>query len=145
MQEKSTTELLRLFHQLPDEKQETFLEENHRMMTSGEWFSWYLHHSGISVREIARRLQGHVTRSYLYALINGEKQNPSRDIVLLLCLAAHMNRRQTRRTLEIFALRDLYVKDPRDVLIMIALNRGQYDIDALNDRLEEYGLPLLGA
>lgn len=61
----------------------------------------------------------------------------------MLCLAAHMNWKETRRTLELFQLREIYVKDPRDIIIATAINQEQFDIDQINDKLAAHGLTVL--
>lgn len=48
-----------------------------------------------------------------------------------------------RRTLELFQLRDLYVKDSRDIIIATAINLENFDIDAINDKLAAHGLEIL--
>lgn len=54
-----------------------------------------------------------------------------------------MNWKETRRTLELFQLREIYVKDPRDIIIATAINQEQFDIDQINDKLAAHGLTVL--
>jgi hypothetical protein len=89
--------------------------------------------------DILKNCQGYISKSYVYDLINGKKLKPSRDNVLLICLASHMNLKVTRRTLELFNHRNLYPKDKRDAIIAICINNKIYDIASVNDKLFEYG------
>ena len=81
--------------------------------------------------------RGLISKSYVYDILGGVKTNPSRDIVLILCIAAGMDRKLVRRVLENYGHRDLYVKDTRDI------NNQIYDLDRLNDELFRYGLATL--
>lgn len=56
-----------------------------------------------------------------------------------------MDRRMIRRTLEVFQHRELYLKDPRDLIIATYVNNRNYNIEAINSELYEYRLPLLMA
>lgn len=56
-----------------------------------------------------------------------------------------MDRRMIRRTLEAFQHRELYLKDPRDLIIATYVNNRNYNIEAINSELYEYRLPLLMA
>lgn len=76
----------------------------------------------------------------LLDILNGTKRNPSRDVVLLLCIAVHADRKQTRRLLEKYGHRDLYAKDTRDIIIATYINNKEYDIDRINDELFQYHL-----
>ena len=71
------------------------------------------------------------------------KTNPSRDVLLILCIAAKMDRKSTRRMLEVYGHRDLYVKDTRDIIIATYINNKNFDIDAINEELYRYGLATL--
>ena len=76
----------------------------------------------------------------MYMTFYGTKRNPSRDVVLLLCIAVHADRKQTRRLLEKYGHRDLYAKDTRDIIIATYINNKEYDIDRINDELFQYHL-----
>ena len=86
------------------------------------------------------RCRGILSKSYVYDILNGTKRNPSRDVVLLLCIAVHADRKQTRRLLEKYGHRDLYAKDTRDIIIATYINNKEYDIDRINDELFQYHL-----
>lgn len=90
--------------------------------------------------DVDERCRGILSKSYVYDILNGTKRNPSRDVVLLLCIAVHADRKQTRRLLEKYGHRDLYAKDTRDIIIATYINNKEYDIDRINDELFQYHL-----
>lgn len=144
MQEKPTTQLLDIFEKTSMENLGNYLMNYGRPSAPREVFNNYLaQNPHITQADIVRRCQGFVSRSYIYDLMSGKKTAPSRDIVLMLCLAAHMDRKMTRRMLEIFCHRDLYLKDSRDIVIAMCINQKIFDIHRVNDKLSEHGLPLL--
>lgn len=89
--------------------------------------------NGIAIADVVNRCRGILSKSYVYDILNGTKRNPSRDVVLLLCIAVHADRKQTRRLLEKYGHRDLYAKDTRDIIIATYINNKEYDIDRIND------------
>lgn len=144
MSQSDTTELFHLFSKVRTEKEMEQYLAQHTVTTSiRDYFNDYIASHSVTTAEIARRCSGLISKSYVYDLLNGQKEQPSRDIILILCLAAHMNRKETRRTLELFQLRDLYVKDSRDIIIATAINLENFDIDAINDKLAAHGLEIL--
>ena len=144
MPQSDTTELLHIFSGVHDKKGlEQYLATHAITPSIHDYFNDYFATHSITSSEIASRCKGLISKSYLYDLLNGQKTQPSRDMILILCLAAHMNRKETRRTLELFQLRELYVKDPRDIIIATAINQEQFDIDQINDKLAAYGLKIL--
>lgn len=138
MEEKSTTSLLNILNQTPLQDIDAFLADNQYENSVNKHFSEYFYKNDIKSSDIVKRCQGYISKSYIYDLINGKKNNPSRDNVILICLAAHMNLKETRRTLELFNHRALYPKDARDAIIAICINNKVYDIANINDRLFEH-------
>ncbi|MGN0438769.1 MAG: hypothetical protein ACI4F4_09625 [Lachnospiraceae bacterium] len=109
-------------------------------------FSEYIanNEEGITAAKIIQNCSGYISRSYAYDILSGNTaKHPNRDIILILCISAHMDRRITRRTLEAFHHRELYLKDPRDLIIATYLNNLIYDLTAINNELYQYELPLL--
>lgn len=100
----------------------------------------YIAEHSIAIADVVHRCRGILSKSYVYDILNGTKRNPSRDVVLLLCIAVHADRKQTRRLLEKYGHRDLYAKDTRDIIIATYINNKEYDIDRINDELFQYHL-----
>jgi hypothetical protein len=82
-------------------------------------------------------------RTYAYQIVSGNKQNPSRDKILSLCLGAHFDLNQTKHALEIAGLAPLYPKNSRDAAIIICINTGKFNIVDVNIFLEKNNLPIL--
>lgn len=144
MHNDSTTSKLNILNSVNINDIDDYLSEHISDITIGDYFSQCINHNIIKPADIVRKCQGYISKSYIYALINGEKSNPSRDVVILICLAGNMNLKQTRRTLELFHHRPLYPKDSRDAIIAICINNETFDIAAVNDCLFEHGLETLG-
>lgn len=150
MKDLSTTNLLNILeqNQITSETLSDYVTEAKDTYPNRSIFSDYIaqNSEGITTAQIIRNCSGYISRSYAYDILNGTtSKNPSRDIILVLCLSAHMNRRMFRRTLEAFQHRELYLKDPRDLIIATYVNNQNYNIEAINSELYEYQLPLLMA
>ncbi|MGN0151318.1 MAG: hypothetical protein ACI39Q_02485 [Wujia sp.] len=143
MKEKSTTELLDILDHTSRENMETYIERYGSASSHINIFSEYMAENNISASTIVQNCSGMISKSYVYDLLSGAKTKPSRDIVLILCIAAGMNRKMTRRVLETYHHRDLYAKDTRDIIIATYINNKIFDLDQINDELDKYDLPLL--
>ena len=141
--EKPTTELLDVLNKLKPSEMDEFIQNYGKKAGNGAIFSEYIAGHNIEVSEIVKRSKGMVSKSYIYDILGGVKKNPSRDILLILCIASRMDRKYVRRVLENYGQRDLYVKDTRDIIIATYINNQIYDLDQLNDELFRYGLPTL--
>lgn len=141
MNNQSTTSLLEILKNTPIDELDNFIAENDGTYKINEYFSTYMYKNNIKTSDIVNNLKGYISKSYIYEILNGTKTNPSRDNIILICLAAKMDLKSTRRTLEIFNHRNLYPKDNRDAIIAICINNGIFDIESINDRLFEYSEP----
>ena len=88
--EESTTGLLNILNNTDIEELDDFIDEHGHSISIGEFFSDYLYSHNIKSSDIVKKCQGYISKSYIYDLLNGKKTNPSRDNVILLCLAADM-------------------------------------------------------
>ena len=76
-------------------------------------------------------------RSYFYQVMKGTR-SPGRDKVLRLCLAAHLNLRETTRALELSGNAVLYPRNRRDINITVAINQAA-SVNDTNLLLYKYG------
>ena len=136
---QSTTSLLARLNQVSLKEIDTFIAGCEKKLSTEAYFSDFFASHEIKPSTIVKACQGYISKSYLYDLLGGKKNNPSRDNVLLICLGAHMNFKETRRTLELFHHRPLYPKETRDAIIAICINNEIFDIAVINDRLFEHG------
>ncbi len=81
-------------------------------------------------------------RSYAYQIFNGTKVNPSRNKILMLALGMSLSFEEAQKLLKICRLPLLYVRDPRDSIIIFAMEK-RMNLINLNELLSDYGLELL--
>ena len=81
--------------------------------------------------------------AYVGNIINGKKNNPSRDVLIAICFALGATFEETQYLLKYAGQAPLYVRRRRDVIIWFGLMK-QQDIYTVNTTLIEHGLkPLL--
>ena len=66
-----------------------------------------------------------------------------RDYILRFCFALGLNLRDTQRALKLYGMRELYAKDPRDIVLIVAVNKKIRSVDQVNELLQENGQELL--
>lgn len=143
MIEKPTTELLDILNHIEKTEMDSYITQYGSTQMNTNIFSEYIAENNITTAYIVQNCMGLISKSYIYDILGGIKTQPSRDILLILCIAAKMNRKMVRRVLETYHQRDLYAKDTRDIIIATYINNKDYDLNRINDALFEYNLPLL--
>jgi transcriptional regulator with XRE-family HTH domain len=83
-----------------------------------------------------------LSRDYAYAILNGNRKNPTKDRIIALCLAIGLNLTETQRALKLCGM-VLYSKNKRDAAIIICINTEIYDIAQVNDFLISNELDVL--
>ena len=81
--------------------------------------------------------------NYGYEIFQSDRKTPSRDILLMICLAFPLTIEETQRALRHAGLAILYPRDVRDAYLLFAL-KNQMPMDELNALLHEKGLRVLG-
>lgn len=84
-----------------------------------------------------------LNRDYANGIFNGNKTNPSRDRLLAICFASKMSRKEMDTVLKIANLSPLYPKNERDMVLIMCINQGIYDVDSINQKLIGYDFPAL--
>ena len=143
MNEESTSDLRNILNTTTLNEINAYLSEHTSKSSACDIYNAHLASYPITIAAIAKNCEGYIARSYVYDIINGVKDHPSRDIVIMICLAAHMNLKQMRRLLEIYNYRELYAKDDRDALIAACINSKEYSITTVNELLYVRQLALL--
>ena len=145
MQEESTTSLLNILNQTSKNDIPSYIKEYGSDTPNTHIFSEYIaeQNGTISAAQIIRNCADYISRSYANEVLNGTKTNVSRDVILMLCIGAHMNRKMTRRVLANYGHRDLYPKNTRDIIIATYINNKEFDLLRINDELNQYQLPIL--
>lgn len=85
-------------------------------------------------------LRANLPQKYGYKLLSGESHTTDRDKILRICFAMELSLKQTQRALKLYGMSELYPKNKRDVALIVALGRRQYDIDLVSEELEAQGL-----
>ncbi len=81
----------------------------------------------------------HLNPSYVGNIMNGKKNNPSRDALINICFALGATEEEAQYLLKYAGHAPLYVRRKRDVIIWFGLIKGQ-DLETVNDNLLERGL-----
>ncbi len=141
--EESTTELLDIFEKTPSDAMDSFINAHARELPLKMIISNYIGQKDMQLSRVYANCAGYISKSYFYDIINGTKVAPSRDVALIICLAAHLDKKQTRRVLESYGHRDLYLKDTRDIIIATHINNEDFSIDMINEDLYAHDCRLL--
>lgn len=80
-----------------------------------------------------------LTHSYVGNIVNGKKDNPSRDALINICLAIGTTLEQAQYLLKYAGQAPLYVRRKRDVVIWFGLMKGE-SIETVNENLKKRGL-----
>lgn len=106
-----------------------------------DFLNRYLADNNLLLPDIIK--SSNLSRDYAYSIFNGNRKNPTRDRVIAICVACHMNFDNTQRALKLCNAGTLYAKNNRDAAITICINRGIYDIAAINNFLFDHDLEVL--
>ncbi len=143
MQEKDTNELEQALGSTHLSDYDAFLQENKSsMLSDATSFSSYIktimRERGLTQQIVF--LKADIPERYGYKLLSGEKHTRQRDIILRICYASGLTLRETQRALKKYGMPELYVKIPRDAMIMIAFNERPGSIIDVNTMLKERGV-----
>lgn len=72
---------------------------------------------------------------YGYKLLTQEKVTKQRDVILRLCYAGELTINETQQALKLYNMNTLYVRDPRDALLMLCFNERPGGIMEVNKLL----------
>ena len=72
---------------------------------------------------------------YGYKLLTQEKVTKQRDVILRLCYAGELTINETQLALKLYNMNTLYVRDPRDALLMLCFNERPGGIMEVNKLL----------
>ncbi|MBR0352758.1 MAG: hypothetical protein IJH53_06095 [Oscillospiraceae bacterium] len=80
-------------------------------------------------------LAADLSEGYGYKLISGEKHTVDRDVILRICLAARFDLCETQEALILYGMAPLFIRLPRDIVLIKVFQCGIYDIEKVNDLL----------
>lgn len=143
--EKNTDDLMNTLHGANPEQVQVYLRQH---FTQGQPnFVSYMDEL-LARRQLKRQevlLRANLPQKYGYKLLTGEAHTTNRDKILRLCFAMELDLKQTQRALKLYGMNELYPKNQRDVILIVALGKKQYDISQVDEELKKLGLaPLSG-
>lgn len=146
MQEKNTNELEKTLGKTHLSDYDSYIENNKdSILSESNSFSTYvkglLADKGLTQQTVF--LNADIPERYGYKLLSGEKHTKQRDVILRICYAGEFTLQETQRALRKYGMAELYAKDERDVLIMIAFNERPGSVLKLNAILKEHNLQSL--
>ena len=150
MSEKDNTQRCKLNENVSGlnlEELGSFLERNEgEMITEARPFAAYmrrkLREKGLLQQDVF--LAADLSEGFGYKLISEEKRTRQRDVILRLCLAAQFRPEEVQEALLRYGMALLWWRFPRDAVLLAALGSGVYDLQKVNELLEQHGQqPLL--
>lgn len=105
--------------------------------TTSEYLKMLLEQKGLKKGEVINR--ANLDKGYAYQIFNGIKTNPSRDKLLMLAFGMKLNLEETKKLLKISNLPDLYIRNPRDSVIIFCIEN-KIDLLQTNEKLDELSL-----
>lgn len=142
--EKRTTEALEdiLTSSGADHVDKILAEYEDKMMTDDRPFTEYMRKlfrkKGISQKELF--IAADLDEKFGYKLISGEKHSSQRDVILRICIAAGFSPDETQHALKLYGFSPLYVRIPRDAVIIAYIGSGKKDIWEISELLQEKGM-----
>ena len=119
-----------------------YLERNSSEMQADSFTSYlneWLEKKNCSKADVVRG--SNLTKAYVYQIFLGRKY-PSRDKVIALAFGFGLNAEETQTLLQQAGYRKLYPRDPRDALLLFAIEHGN-NIIATNELLFDHNIEVL--
>ena len=134
MEEPLTEELLEELLASPDPAQ---FARKHRIVGKGlsEHLNELLEEKGLVRIDVIR--EAGINETFGYQIFVGQR-NPSRDKVLQIAFAMHLDLRETNRLLRAAGASDLYCKNRRDAIVIFCLDKG-YGLRKTDEELYRLG------
>lgn len=139
--DKKTSELLTSIRS--KKNYDDFLKEEYNNMyfeSIDRFLESMLSVKGITKSEAVKK--SGLEKGYAYQIFNGIKENPSRDKLLCLAIAMGLDFEEVKKLMKIAKLPELYVRDPRDSIIIFAIEN-HFDMIKTNILLHEHNKDLL--
>ncbi len=139
--EKSTDELMKILNSKKSYN-EFFEEEVGELCFSSvvDYLEVLLNEKHLKKSDVIRK--SNLDKNYAYQIFNGNKLNPSRNKMLMLAFGMGLSLNETRKLLKVCCLSDLYVRSPRDSIIIFGLNKKMSLID-VNESLSDFSFEIL--
>lgn len=104
-----------------------------------EYLEGWLKAKNLTKADVVRR--SNLNKAYVYQIFLGKKY-PSRDKVIALAFGLGLDAAETQTLLKQAGYRELYPRDPRDALLLFAVEKNMSIIDA-NELLYDHNIEVL--
>ena len=146
MQKKPTDELNDLLENMKPDQLNIYFKDNEKYMADEKKAFYYYMKDMFDEKNIKLKdvySSAGVTESYGSKILTMEKHSRDRDLIIRLCIAGHFNWDETNRALKLYGMSELYAKDPRDAVLIVALNNRIYKLYDIDELLLSHGLAKL--
>ncbi len=133
---KSTGELLEVIKNNPLDKSIKEIQEEQLNISLSEYLNGLIAERGLKPSDVMKKAG--LNKSYFYAIIDGKRVNPSRDILIRLCFGFELSLDETQKLLKTFGAAVLYPRSRRDSIIIHAIEN-KLTLNQCNDNLYDYG------
>lgn len=139
--DKSTDELLEILKSKVT-YEDFFSQEIGELLFSSisEYLEMLINEKGLKKSEVIER--ANLDKNYAYQIFNGTKTNPSRNKIIMLSFGMGLTLNETRKLLKLCSISDLYIRNPRDSIIIFCLTKGKSIIEC-NEYLSDFSLEIL--
>lgn len=139
--ERSTNELLEILKSKKTYEKFFYEEVGELCFKSvSEYLELLLNEKHLQKSDVIKK--ANLDKNYAYQIFNGTKTNPSRDKIIMLSFGLNLTLNETRNLLKISGLPDLYVRSPRDSVIIFCLHNNE-NLMKTNEMLNDFGLDVL--
>ena len=135
MSEKSTDDLLEVLKRDTLEEAIDKIRSEQLNITLKEYIDKLIAKRKIKLSDAYRK--SGLNKSYFYALTEGVRTNPSRDVLIRLCFGFEMSLDEAQKFLKTFGAAMLYARNRRDSIIIHALDN-KLSVDQCDYNLYEY-------
>jgi len=142
MKQKDTDKLLELLRRAGDI--DSYLNDNADFLldcTLKEYLNALILEKKLTIAQISRN--ANLNDAYCYQFLSpSNPRNPSREVLLSLCIGMHLNLDETQLALKIAKYAALYPKDERDSMIIFGIETSQSLVE-INTTLYDHGFKCL--
>ena len=148
MEKKPTDELNDLLVDMKPDRLKHYFKDNEKYLADEKKAFYYYMKDVLDEKDIKLKdvysFAG-VTESYGSKILTMEKHTKNRDLIIRFCVAGHFNWDETNRALKLYGFNELYSKDSRDAVLIVAINNRLFDFDKIDEMLMQHGMERLSA
>ena len=142
MKQKDTDKLLELLRK--SGSIDSYLQENSNFLldcTIKEYLNTLIKDKKLTIAQVSR--DSDLSDRYCYQFLSlSNPRNPSREVLISLCIGMHLNFDETQTALKIAKYAPLYPKDERDSIIIFGIENSQ-SLMEINNNLYEHNFKCL--